>query len=119
MQNYKDLRVWQRSHELVLTIYEVTKHFPKEELYALTNQLRRSSASIPTNIVEGCGKFTSADFANFLQIALGSVNETDYLILLAKELNYLSLEHYVLLEKKVNEVKAMLINLISKVRNSG
>ena len=117
MQNYKDLRVWQRSHDLVLSVYKNSKFFPKEELYALTSQLKRAVASIPANISEGCGKYLSADFANFLQIALGSTNETEYFLLLAKDLNYLPTEQHALLERQVNEIKAMLINLITKVRN--
>ncbi len=119
MQNYKDLRVWQRSHELVLVIYTYSKTFPKEEIYTLTSQLRRSATSIPCNIAEGCGKFTPADFANFLQIALGSANEAEYLLILAKDLEYLSLEHHAAVARQINEVKAMLINLIQKVRNKG
>lgn len=119
MQNYKELRVWQRAHQLVLGIYRASKSFPKEEVYALTSQIRRSASSTPTNIVEGCGKFTAADFANFLQIALGSANETEYLLLLAKDLEYLTIEHYAILDRQVNEVKTMLIDLINKVRNTG
>ncbi|WP_423147582.1 four helix bundle protein [Rubrolithibacter danxiaensis] len=116
MQNYKDLRVWQKAHELTLHIYMESKFFPKEELYSLTNQLRRAIASIPANIAEGCGKNTASDFANFLNIALGSANESEYFILLAKDLDYLSLEKYQLLNDQINEIKAMLISLINKVR---
>lgn len=116
MQNYKDLRVWSKSHELTLNIYQVTKNFPKDELYSLTNQIRRASSSIPANIAEGCGKSTSNDFAKYLNISLGSANETEYFILLSKDLGYLSVENYESLNKLVNEVKAMLILLIQKVR---
>lgn len=116
MQNYKDLRVWSKSHELTLSIYQVTKSFPNEELYSLTNQIRRASSSIPANIAEGCGKNTSNDFAKFLNISLGSANETEYFILLSKDLGYLSNDNYESLNKLVNEIKAMLILLIQKVR---
>ena len=118
MQNYKDLRVWSKSHELTVGIYHVTKDFPKDELYSLTNQIRRSSSSIPANIAEGCGKSTSNDFAKYLNISLGSANETEYFILLSKDLGYLSIENYEALNKLVNEIKAMLIILIQKVRPS-
>jgi len=118
MQNYKDLRVWSKSHELALEIYKSTKGFPKDELYSLTNQIRRASSSIPANIAEGCGKNTSNDFANYLNISLGSANETEYFILLSKDLGYLSSEDYHALDKLVNEIKAMLILLIQKVRTS-
>ena len=118
MQNYKDLRVWSKSHELTLGVYQATKDFPKDELYALTNQIRRASSSIPANIAEGCGKNTSNDFAKYLNISLGSANETEYFILLSKDLGYLKPENYETLNKLINEVKAMLILLIQKVRPS-
>ena len=116
MQNYKDLKVWEKAHQFTLMVYEASKHFPKEELYGLTNQLRRSAYSIPANIAEGCGKNTKADFANFLNIALGSANESEYFILLTKDLAYINTEKFETLSKLINEIKAMLIALIAKVR---
>ena len=116
MQNYKELKVWQKAHQLTLNVYKESKSFPKDELYSLTNQLRRACSSIPANIVEGCGKNSQADLANFLNIALGSANESEYFILLSKDLEYLSPGIYELLSDQVNEVKAMLISLISKDR---
>lgn len=116
MQNYKDLKVWLKAHQLTLDVYRESKTFPKEELYSLTNQLRRATSAIPANIAEGCGKNTSSDFANFLNIALGSANEAEYFLLLSKDLDYLSIEKYGSLFNEVNEVKAMLISLINKVR---
>jgi four helix bundle protein len=65
MQNYKDLKVWEKAHDFTLHVYEVTKLFPGDELYSLKNQLRRAASSIPANIAEGCGKNTQPDFANF------------------------------------------------------
>lgn len=118
MQNYKDLKVWEKAHEFTLGIYETTKSFPKEEIYSLTNQLRRSAASIPANIAEGCGKNSKLDFANFLNIALGSANEAEYYLILSKDLKYLSVENFDTLFKIINEIKAMLIALIAKVRAS-
>ena len=116
MQNYKDLKVWEKAHQFTLMVYETSKHFPKEELYGLTKQLRRSAYSIPANIAEGCGKNTKADFANFLNIALGSANESEYFILLTKDLAYINTEKFETLSKLINEIKAMLIALIAKVR---
>lgn len=116
MQNYKDLKVWEKAHGFTLKIYEVTKQFPKEEIYSLTNQVRRSAASIPANIAEGCGKNTNPDFANFLNIALGSANESEYYLILSKDLHYLKEEDFSELLKAINEIKAMLIALITKVR---
>jgi four helix bundle protein len=118
MQNYKDLKVWEKGHSLTLEIYRVSENFPKKEMYGLTNQIRRCSSSIPSNIAEGCGRMTSNDFANFLQIALGSANETEYFLLLSKDLKYIEIEKHDELEKQINEIKAMLISLIKKVRSS-
>lgn len=116
MQDFKDLIVWKKAHENALAIYNLTKSFPKEEQYGITSQLRRASVSVPTNIAEGCGKFTQKDFAHFLQIALGFCHETEYLTLLAFDLNFIQKEDYNSLNQSINEVKAMLISLIKKIR---
>lgn len=118
MQNYKDLKVWEKAHQFTLKTYEVTKSFPKEELYSLTNQLRRSASSIPANIAEGSGKNSQLEFAHFLNIALGSANETEYYLILSKDLKYLKDGDFETLLKTINEIKAMLIALISKVRST-
>ncbi len=127
MQNYKNLKVWEKSHELALDVYKQTKAFPDEEKYGLTSQLRRACLSIPANIADrvpplavaqGCGKFTDADFARFLNISLGSANEADYYILFARDLRLIDKEIYVSLEGKLNEIKGMLISLIGKVRKN-
>ncbi len=90
MRDFKDLKFWQRSHFLTLKIYSITKaSFPKEEAYGLISQMRRSSSSIPTNISEGCGRNSKAEFKRFLVIATGSSNELEYQLLLAKDLGYL------------------------------
>jgi four helix bundle protein len=117
MQNFKNLKVWRDAHAFTLSIYRITKGFPKEEIYGLTKQLRRASSSIPANIAEGCGKSFKLDFARILEISLGSANETDYFMLLAKDLEYLSQENYGDAANQINRIKAMLINLIHKVRN--
>lgn len=117
MQNYKELKVWEKSHFITLEIYRITKSFPWEEIYGLTSQMRRAAASIPANIAEGCSKFSKPDFANFLQIALGSANETEYYLLLAKDLNYLVSQSFTELTNQINQIVAMLIGLISKVLN--
>lgn len=116
MQDYRSLKVWENAHQFTLAVYAVSKEFPKEELFSLTNQLRRASSSIPANIAEGSGRMTQADFASYLNIALGSANESEYFILLAKDLGYIPIEKFHVLIKLINEIKAMLINLISKVR---
>ena len=116
MQNYKDLKVWSMSHDFTLNVYSVSMMFPKEEMFGLTTQLRRAAASIGANIAEGCGRNTQADLARFLQISLGSANESEYFLLLAKDLNYLKSEDFESTYKQINEIKAMLISLIQKVR---
>ena len=117
MQNYKDLKVWEKAHLFTLKVYESTKAFPKEEIYSLTNQLRRSASSIPANIAEDCGKNSKNDFAHYLNIALGSTNESEYYLILSKDLKYLEEDLFQILFNLINEVKGMLIALINKVRS--
>ncbi len=115
MQDYRKLKVWEKSHELTLDIYKITKSFPKDELYGIVSQLRRSTSSIPANIVEGCGRKTKTDFARFLTIAIGSANETEYFLLLSKDLKYISENDHLKLSNEVIEVRKMLLSLVSKV----
>lgn len=117
MQNYKDLKVWEKAHYFTLKVYECSKSFPKEERYSLTAQLRRAASSIPANIAEGCGRKTQPDFANFLNTSLGSANESEYFLLLSKDLLYLDEEDFNVLYTIINEIKSMLIALINKVRS--
>jgi len=117
MQNFKELKVWEKAHQITLSIYKVSAAFPKEEIYSLTNQLRRAASSIPANIAEGCGKNTQADLANFLNISLGSTNEAEYFLILSRDLDYLTEEQFTILSNSINEVKAMLISLIGRVRS--
>jgi four helix bundle protein len=117
MQNFKELKVWEKAHLFTLMVYEATKTFPRDEIYSLTNQLRRASSSIPPNIAEGCRKNSQVEFAHFLNIALGSANESEYFLILAKDLQYLTNEKFLQLTNGVNEIKAMLISLIGKVRS--
>ncbi|MEM7800608.1 MAG: four helix bundle protein [Chloroflexota bacterium] len=116
MQDFKNLIVWQKSHKLTLDIYQLTKGFPNDEKFGLTNQMRRSSASIPTNIAEGCGRGTDVDFARFLQISMGSASELEYQLILAKDLGYLDQEMSRKFQMTVNEIKRMLTGLIKKLR---
>ena len=94
MKDFRQLKVWEKSHKLALAIYKATKEFPKEELYGLISHIRRSSMSIPTNIAEGCGRNTDADFARFLQMAMGSASEIEYQLILARDLEFLPKESY-------------------------
>jgi four helix bundle protein len=118
MQDFKKLQVWEKSHDLTLKIYGVTSQFPREEVYGLTSQVRRACASVPTNIAEGCGRESPADFARFLQIAMGSASETEYLILLARDLKYINTNQYTELVDVVIYIKKMLINLQKNIRTN-
>lgn len=116
MKDFHQLKVWEKAHQLALTVYKATKSFPKEELYGLTSQIRRASMSIPTNIAEGCGQNTDAQFARFLQIAMGSASETEYQLLLSHDLGFLDKEQYEKLNADVTEVKRMLTSFIQTLR---
>ena len=116
MKDFRQLKVWEKAHLLALAIYKETKKFPKEELYGLTSQIRRASISIPTNIAEGCGRNTDAEFARFLQIAMGSASETEYQLLLSQDLGFLNKDQYDNLNLDVTEIKRMLVSLLKTLR---
>lgn len=116
MKNFRDLSVWKKSHQMSLKIYQTTSTFPKEEIYGLTSQMRRACVSIAANIAEGCGRGSDADFARFLQIAIGSANELEYFLLLSRDLGLLNDLEYNNLEKQVTEIGKMLSSLIKKLK---
>jgi four helix bundle protein len=118
MQDFRKLMVWQKSHALVLETYRVTADFPQAELYGLTSQIRRASASIPANIAEGCGRSGNAELGRFLQIAMGSASELHYHFILAHDLGYLTEAHYQSVEGHTIEVKQMLSSLLQKTRST-
>ena len=110
-KTFRDLLVWEKAHNLVLKVYKATKRFPAEEKFGLSAQIRRSAASIPTNIVEGCKRRGDKEFAHFLNIADGSLEETKYHLLLAQDLGYINREEFAELEALCNEVGKMLCGL--------
>lgn len=110
------LIVWQKSHQLVLGIYEITKVFPKDELFGLTSQIRRASVSVPSNIVEGKARDSTKEYKRFLMIARGSLEETKYQLLLAKDLQYISENKYRDILKQAEEVGRLLNGLLVKLR---
>jgi four helix bundle protein len=118
MKNFRELKVWEKSHQLTLDVYRVTRRFPKEEHYGLTNQLRRAVASIAANIAEGCGRGGEAEFGRFLQIAAGSASEVEYHLLLARDLELLPATEYEKLNNQISEIKRMLASLIQRVSES-
>jgi len=108
MRDFEQLMVWERSHRLTLAVYKATVTLPREELYGLTSQMRRSCAAIPANIAEGCGRSTNADPVRFLQIAPGYASEPEYHLQLPNELDLLNSREYNRLMRQVTEVKRML-----------
>jgi len=116
LRDFKNLQVWCKSHELTLEIYRVTNGFPKHELYGITNQIRRASVSIPANIAEGCGRFSEAELARFLQIAMGSASEVHYFLILTHDLGYLQRAKFEFLTKNINEIQKMLRAYITKLK---
>lgn len=116
MQNFRSLRVWEKSHRLTLDVYSCSKAFPREEVYGLTSQMRRASASIGMNIAEGCCRKGNVEMARFLQMAMGSASELEYQLLLAHDLDYLRNPEYERLAAQAVEVKRMLSSLMQKVK---
>jgi four helix bundle protein len=116
MKDFKELKVWSKAHELTIIVYSMARAFPRDEMYGLTSQMRRSAASIGANIAEGCGRRSDGELARFLQIARGSASETEYHLLLAKDLKFMSEKDYEIAGKKLNELQRMLTSLVQKVR---
>ena len=107
MNNYKDLKIWQKSVDLAVRIYEVTKSFPKEEIYTLTSQIRRSAVSIPSNIAEGSGRNSKKEFLNFLGISHGSSYELDTQLIIASRVELLNIETFESLQNDLLEIQKM------------
>ena len=116
MRDFKTLKVWEKAHHLVLAVYQATTSFPKDEMYGLTSQVRRSAASIPANIAEGCGRDGEAELVRFFNIAMGSASELEYHLLLARDLKLLSAEDHERLSTDVVDAKRMLTAFIRAVK---
>ena len=116
MQSFRSLRVWEKAHKLTLDIYTSSKAFPREEMYGLTSQMRRSSASVGMNVAEGCCRKGNVEVGRFLQIAMGSASEHEYQLLLAHDLDDLRNPEYERLATQAVEVKRMLSSLMQKVK---
>ena len=117
MQRYRDLKVWQRSHAVVLQTYRLTASFPAEERYGIVSQLRRASVSVPTNIAEGSKRKSKADFAHLLNVAEGSLAETGYLVCLSGDLGYIANDTVKAMLAEIDEVARMLHTLRGKVES--
>jgi four helix bundle protein len=116
MQDFRNLEVWKKSHDLTLAVYRATKSFPADERYGLTSQLRRGVASIPTNLAEGSGRGTDPDFGRFVQHAMGSSSQVEYEFLLAKDLDYLNVKQYTSFNDDITRIKRMLTSLLRKLK---
>ena len=117
INNYREMIVWQKSMDLVVEVYRLLKHLPREEQFALTSQMRRSAISIPSNIAEGQSRKSFREFSNFLSIARGSLAELETQLYICEKLNYLSAEQIDLPLKLSDEIGRMLTSLISKFSN--
>ena len=118
MGDYRSLNVWRRAHQLTLLVYQLTGCFPKAELFGLTSQIRRAASSIPANLAEGCGRNSDRELARFGRIALGSANELDYHLLLARDLGFLASADYIRATDELTEVTRMLASLVKRVADS-
>ena len=118
MRDHKKLRAFDLADEIALLIYQATNKFPKDEMYGLTSQMRRSAVSVPSNLVEGCSRDSQADFLRFLYIAFGSLKELNYQVSLSKRLNYLPIRESKSIEQKIFEAEKVLNGLIRSIRDS-
>ena len=116
MRDFKALKVWQSSQDLTVQIYKITQTFPRDEQFGVTSQIRRASVSISSNIAEGCGRVSQAEFARFLEIAFGSACEVESLLLLCRRLGYLPEEQLKFVVPPTYELKRSLNSFIQKVK---
>lgn len=112
MRDFQKLSIWQKSHSLTLAVYALTNNFPPEERYGLTSQMRRSVASIPTNIAEGCGRDSAPELKRFLLYASGSCSELQYQLILSRDLKFISLEEFDALSNPIIEIRKMIFAFI-------
>lgn len=119
MKDFRNLKVWQKAHQLVLSLYPVTASFPRQEVYGLASQIRRAASSIPSNIAEGCGREGDPELARFCVIARGSATELEYQLLLARDLKLIQPQDYEKLSAQTVEIKRMLTVLVQKLTAEG
>lgn len=116
MKDFTKLKVWQKAHNLTVNIYKLTSSFPNEEKFGLTNQIRRASVSIESNIAEGCGRNRGKRFSRFLDISQGSCFEVKCQVYIARDLEYISLEKATLVISKIDEIMRMIHALNQKLK---
>jgi len=112
MRDFKELKVWHKAHCFVIDVYKHSRGFPADERFGLTAHLRKSAISVPSNIAEGCGREGDRELSRFLSIAAGSASESEYQLLLARDLGYLQPDDHQVLDNQVNEIKRMLRSFI-------
>jgi four helix bundle protein len=117
MKDFRNLKVWEKAHCLTLAVYKASNGLPGQELFGLTSQMRRCSASIGANIAEGCGKRGNNEFQRYLQIAAGSASELDYHLLLARDLGFFEEMDYRRLAGDLSQLRKMLTSLLQKVQS--
>ena len=115
MKDFRQLKVWQKSHQLALELYRITASFPRSEAYGLTPQIQRAAVSIPSNLAEGCGRQGDAELARFCNIASGSASELEYQLLLARDLKLIKPDDYETLAQQTTEIKRMLTVFVQKL----
>ncbi|MEO1012196.1 MAG: four helix bundle protein [Bacteroidota bacterium] len=115
MRDFRKYKVWELGHQVTLDMYRLSMEFPHEEIYGITGQMRRAAYSIPSNIAEGCGRESDAEFKRFLTISQGSASELEYFTILAKDLGYLAKSDFLFLNNNVNKTKRSLNSLIQKI----
>ena len=116
LKDFKELDVWRKAHEATLSLYQLTQQFPREELFGLTSQIRRAASSIGGNLAEGCGRRSDGEFVRFLNIARGSAVELEYHLLLARDVQLLSVGAFATFERQLDEIQRMLTTLAQRVR---
>ena len=117
MKTHKDLEVWKKSISLVTILYKLTKSFPKDELYGLIQQIRRSAVSVPSNIAEGAARNHKTEYIQFLYIALGSLSELETQCLISKNLEYVNDQNYNSINDAIQEIRRMLLGLIKHLKS--
>ena len=117
-RNYKNLEVWRLGYSLTLDFYKITEKFPEDELNNLTSQVRRASSSVPLNIAEGCSRHSKKAFLQFLMYAYGSCRELQVLLMLSRDLKYISLEDFNNLDKKLDRLSGKLFLFLRNVEDS-
>jgi four helix bundle protein len=117
MHNYRELKIWQRSMDFVVKVYEISSLFPKEEKYGLTSQLRSCAVSVPSNISEGAGRGTNKQFRVFLEYSMGSINEAQTQIELAFRVKYLAKEGYDFLIDEALQIYKMILAFYNSLKD--